>query len=68
MSQQPIQQRPSIVHYVPGEEAGSRKGEGRSALVGAMHHPEMPNLQVYLDGPNDTPQGALGSTLDGISA
>ncbi|MFY0567081.1 hypothetical protein ACN28E_25030 [Archangium lansingense] len=57
MSQQnaiPTTQTPSvgrIVHYCLGEEAGSRKGEVRPAVVVAMRHPEMPNLQVLLDGP-----------------
>ncbi|PTL79102.1 hypothetical protein [Vitiosangium sp. GDMCC 1.1324] len=63
------EQKPTIgrvVHYVLGEEAGSRKGEVRPAVVVAMRHPEMPNLQVFLDGPNDQPGTfTQGSRLDG---
>lgn len=57
-----------VVHNVLDEEAGSRKGEVRPAIVVAMRHPEMPNLQILLDGPNDA-VGELnqGSILNGLA-
>lgn len=48
-----------VVLYVLGDEGGSRKGEVRPAIVVAVRHPTMPNLQVIGDGPNDDP-GAHG--------
>ncbi len=49
-------QSPSVgrtVHYCLGEEAGARKGEVRPAIIVAVRYPEMPNLHLLLDGPND---------------
>lgn len=54
-----------VVHYVLGDEAGLRRGEVRPAVIVAMRHPEMPNLQVLGDGPNDAGPAALGHHLNG---
>lgn len=49
------------VLYVLGDEGGTRKGELRPAVVVAMRHPELPNLQVLGDGPNDDPATSFGT-------